>query len=572
MSLLLILLFALLTQTHTLFKLLEGTPENAGEAEGTINDASTPTLKEFIAKQNISNDIDIYAKLTEMGIDWNTLLHIEPGDLEMLAKDEMHLPFKVKIKFKSAIKLMQSTYKQTTEHFFAISMKESEEVTKIQAAMNQNKGVTQLLKKHKDQVQQHAKSVNVEIDNAFEAIFKRLRSQKQSLSTKVEEWKQSKLENIEKEILDSVVSQTTFADQKKKCHDLLRSAMNHKERERKVMQTVNTLFHDNEQCRKYAETASITQYIKNNTSLIRIEFNEDVFAKMDQFSAVHADGDNGLMNMPSIHLNDPIVRDEVDDGYHVNLKWNISTSVTQKDTTFHVKYCEEDEKKSHDTEWMIADIKEMHQAQNGMQFDADVSNKYLFDKSYKYKVTLDVSEPIPLQITSNIVERMRYVLPEGPAVNIELIAHSQRKVYQSHVPDHLLQGDTSVYASTRNSDFQPNENDWIIFKLKQQNVLYLPTKCTVANSDGNPDQGVKKMKVWIGDGANQWFGFKVIDAVARSADKQQFELDRLDWNEISIKRHSLQFIKLELIENHGETSQGSCKFVLRQFELYGKTF
>eukprot|EP01083_Nonionella_stella_P256712 879529_1 len=160
---------------------------------------------------------------------------------------------------------------------------------------------------------------------------------------------------------------------------------------------------------------------------------------------------------------------------------------------------------------------------------------------------------------------MRHVSPVGPAVKIELIAHSQRKLYsdvsENYVPDHLLQDDTNIYASTPSSGFQPNEIDWIIFKLKQQNVLYLPTKCTVANRDSNPDQGVKKMKVWIGDGVNQWFAFKVIDDVARSANKQKFELDRLDWNEISIKRHSLQFIKLELIENHGDQAQTHCKFV-----------
>eukprot|EP01083_Nonionella_stella_P169805 576600_1 len=552
--------------------LYEGTEGIGGEDDE--EDASTPTLKEFIAQQNISSDIDIYAKLTEMGIDWTTLLHIEPGDLEVLAKEEMNLPFKIKIKFKSAVKSMQSTYKPITESVIEISSSESEEIRKLKKAMQQTKQMNKLLKKHKDQIKHHSTTLKAQIDKTFEDIVSRLEARKQSLWTKVDEWVQSKLQSMDKEISDGVESHTLFVDEKKKCDDLLRNSANNKQREQKIVQIVKGSLNTNEKCTQYAETDSLIAYIKSKTSLIEIAFAEDVFGAraVNAFGKVRTDGENELIKIASIHLDDPIVASKDNDGYCVKLRWQMAGGAAahaHNENSFDVKYCEDedDEKKRNEMPWISADIKD--HIQNGSQFGADISNKYLFGKQYKYKVVLDMNEPIQYQIQSNIVQFIRKGARKGPVVKIELKEHSNRKHYRDWRPSNLLQDNDNYYASALNRDFKANENDWIIFKLKQENTLYLPTKCMVKNRYNNYGRNVRQMKLWIGDGKKQWFAFNVLD-VANNNQKQEFELNRLDWTVANIKRHSLRFIKLEFLQNHGFTGAGGCKFILKQFELFGQ--
>eukprot|EP01083_Nonionella_stella_P181170 648017_1 len=549
---------------------LEGTNSKGGEVEGTMDNGDVPTLKEFITQQNISNDIDVYAKLAEMGFDWNTLLHIEQGDLEVLAKEEMNLPFKVKVKFKSAVKLMQSMYKSIPQPMIAISLKESEQMNKIETAITQNKDMTKLLNKHKDQIQKHSQSVKSEIDNACEVISNRLQAQKQSLYTKVDEWTQSKIQSIEKEISDSVESHAILTEQKKKCCDVLTSAANTKERETNIIHRITGTFRDNEKCVKYMEVASLVEYIKSNTSLINIEFKQDdVIAVMNRFGTVRTDADNALIHIPSIHLDNPIARQVGDDGYFVKLRWQLSTSNPPPNGRFDVKYfAEEDEKKAYDDlDWGFADINEINQ-ENGNHFDVDVCTKCSFDKRYKYKLTFAITEPIELQIPSNVVELSRLI---GPVVKIELEEHSCRKQYSvGHRTGNLLQDNTKQYCSAVNREFQQNEKDWIIFKVKDpENALYFPTNCMVKHKELR--RGVKNMKVFIGDGNNQWFGFNDID-VADHLEKQRFELNRLDWPITIIQLHSLRFIKLEFIENHGNNNPGNVRYKIEQFMLHGQRF
>eukprot|EP01083_Nonionella_stella_P306956 1077038_1 len=158
---------------------------------------------------------------------------------------------------------------------------------------------------------------------------------------------------------------------------------------------------------------------------------------------------------------------------------------------------------------------------------------------------------------------------------MKLKEHSHRKYKNDRSPGNLLQDNDNFYASATNREFNVNENDWIIFKLKQENTRYLPTKCSVKNRSNNygqiPRQNVRQMKLWIGDGNKQWFAFNVLD-VANNKENQEFELNRLDWTVEDIKCHYLRFIKLEFIQNHGYTNAGGCKFVLKQFELFGRTF
>eukprot|EP01083_Nonionella_stella_P155097 500600_1 len=70
--------------------------------------------------------------------------------------------------------------------------------------------------------------------------------------------------------------------------------------------------------------------------------------------------------------------------------------------------------------------------------------------------------------------RFDEVVHKGPAVKIELKEHSNRKhysYYSHHRPTNLLQDNGDQYWSAVNKEFKANENDWIIFKLKQENTL-----------------------------------------------------------------------------------------------------
>eukprot|EP01083_Nonionella_stella_P175567 611803_1 len=64
-------------------------------------------------------------------------------------------------------------------------------------------------------------------------------------------------------------------------------------------------------------------------------------------------------------------------------------------------------------------------------------------------------------------------------VKMKLKEHSHRKYKNDRSPGNLLQDNDNCYWSADNKEFKANENDWIIFKLKQENTLYLPTKCMV---------------------------------------------------------------------------------------------
>eukprot|EP01084_Bolivina_argentea_P204406 349079_1 len=74
------------------------------------NTTTTIKLKQILSQRGISNDV--YNKLLGMGIGWNILLYIENKDLDTLCgEQQLNLSFTTKLKFKTAIKQIQSKYK-----------------------------------------------------------------------------------------------------------------------------------------------------------------------------------------------------------------------------------------------------------------------------------------------------------------------------------------------------------------------------------------------------------------------------------------------------------------------------
>ena len=118
------------------------------------------------------------------------------------------------------------------------------------------------------------------------------------------------------------------------------------------------------------------------------------------------------------------------------------------------------------------------------------------------------------------------------------------------------------YRSARNDEFNGSAPDWIILK---SDGLYLPTTFKI-KSDGF-SQGVKTMRLAIGNNQN-WKNFNpnVIN-VAKSEELQSFYIDGVD--ETEIRRKGFQYIKIQFITNHGETEGSDPRFVVKELQLHG---
>merc|ERR1712062_133024 len=113
-------------------------------------------------------------------------------------------------------------------------------------------------------------------------------------------------------------------------------------------------------------------------------------------------------------------------------------------------------------------------------------------------------------------------------------------------------------------------NDWIIFNVNSDQ-LYFPTKVAIQNSNGsrqNRQGGVKTMKIWIGDGGNEWHLFQPsIINVAKNGNMQTFEIDGV--TESVIRNKKFRHFKVEFVSNHGYSTSDGCKYVVCAFQLFG---
>ena len=160
-----------------------------GEGVMVTYDAN-PSLKEFLFEHNVSNEV--YYKLEQAGIDWNTLLHIELTELDILCgKQVLNLPFMVKIKFKAAIKQLQLLYKhrnqsQQHQHIITITTEEQKYLDLITTQLKQANNIQTLFENHFNQVEDYCVNIKSNIDAEFENIIQKLQQRKQSLQNKVE--------------------------------------------------------------------------------------------------------------------------------------------------------------------------------------------------------------------------------------------------------------------------------------------------------------------------------------------------------------------------------------------------
>merc|ERR1712130_707282 len=95
----------------------------------------------------------------------------------------------------------------------------------------------------------------------------------------------------------------------------------------------------------------------------------------------------------------------------------------------------------------------------------------------------------------------------------------------------------------------------------------------VRNSSGT--QALRKMVINIGSKpdkeGNHWYKYNIIDDLLDDAEEyQQILLEGVNWR--NVKEMKRQYVKLELLKNHGEQRGAQCRFKVNEFQLYGLEF
>jgi len=119
------------------------------------------------------------------------------------------------------------------------------------------------------------------------------------------------------------------------------------------------------------------------------------------------------------------------------------------------------------------------------------------------------------------------------------------------------------YVSKKNNEFKPEERDWVEFQMDKGSLIQ---QVCIQNQYGD-GHDVKSMSVSVGDGSGKWIPLKSngqsIIHVAKGKDMQVFEIDA------DGQPFNYEFMKLELIDNHGTSNPTYSKFCVKQFKVRG---
>jgi len=259
---------------------------------------------------------------------------------------------------------------------------------------------------------------------------------------------------------------------------------------------------------------------------------------------------------------------DIANGYKVRLKWSTSKEpddVNNFSLRFRTTNSDDDDEKKAVDEWQIAEYGPIEKIEN-TKFAVNLNAEMAFYVKYEFEAAVNISEPFPMTITSNVMQFGIDGKPKGDVVQVPLMVSSYRNHYTSYHPRNLFTSDSSFYASPVNAEFAENENDWLIFNVAKDH-LYFPTKFCIQNHYGDT-QGVKTMKVWIGDGQNEWYMFQPsIINVASNQQMQQFDIEGVAAG--MIKQKKLSHFKIEFVTNHSCTTSSSCRYVVEKFQLFG---
>eukprot|EP01084_Bolivina_argentea_P019657 36550_1 len=329
-------------------------------------------------------------------------------------------------------------------------------------------------------------------------------------------------------------------------------------REYKIQEIENELFS------KHLEYNKLFEYINNNTKLLNIKFNNNISTNDWKTYGKFINCNGFECKKPLITLNKIIKTNE----NKIKLEWNILNNLENKNN-FIIKYIIENESK--ESEWISINYKQI-KCLNNNKFEIELENILKYNILYKYKIQLIIQNPIHFIIESNIKTfTINHKPSNGNAIKIPLQYHSHRGHWnndQDYHPKQLLNSDNNkYYLSPVNSNFSPGESDWIIFKFSQ---LYFPTKFVIKNFYNT--QGVKSMKIYIGDGNNKWYSFNSNETinVKKNNEYQSFKISGIDYK--LIKHNQLKHIKIQFTQNHGCNESYRGKFCCSEFELFGLKF
>lgn len=353
---------------------------------------------------------------------------------------------------------------------------------------------------------------------------------------------------------------------KSKCTQMLRSGDVVVDRQKKISSIVDGTLKDHSHFDRPLE------YITERTKTAAIRYNPE-WTTIDQLASYGHFSENEvnqLIDIPIITLNTPSKVADTGDGYKIRMKWN-TTKQPEDINDFSVRFRissdddDDDEKKAVD-EWLVASCEQIEKVQD-TQFAANIESVFMFDTTYQCQVTLKLTNPFPMEITSNLNEHEINGLLKGDAVQIPLKEHSCRKIFDSEYRVQQLFTSTSgYYASDTIGRFKPDENDWIIVKTGSDD-LFFPKRFSIKNHYWKEANGVKTMRIFIGDGKNDWYQFepKTVNVAEQGQRLQSFEIDGV--SDQIIKKKRLCHFKLEFISNHGATL--ACRFIVQEFHLFG---
>lgn len=521
------------------------------QSEPVSSKSSQPqSLPDILKRHNL---LHLQPRLAENGvITLSTFNELHPNELSILC-DSSHLSADDKLKI---VELHQ-----TLNH--SVSANQSKDDNKLLDE------VQHFLGSYFTEIEQSCQTATAEIDAKFQEIQSLITSKQQAFHQKIDLWKLDQLDRVNQEISDITKSRTASN---------ARSPSNS----------------------KYGDSSKLTQHIEEITPLMTVQFGSEFADRIQSAidSAVQLSPKKSI-SFPSISFSKPDQFTDKNDGYSVRLNWTIgnmndSNRINKDRITLKYKMADklngndDDEKEREFTsgnprnprngqnEWRVfrhGVIGETKEDDGNLSMHCQSLDVLRPNQQYFCQIEYAIKKPMDFVISSNIesfVNVKREELNENgdiDVVAIKLQYHSHRKHSLTRHPKYLLMNsDTKQYWSAFNSDFQREERDWMVFRLKE-NRKWVPTQIMFKNYKSNQD--VKRMRVYIGDiRTKKWQSLtKEEIAPLLSKDMQYFNVD-CSYIE-NDDDEEMRFVKVEFIENYGENNPDMCRFCCRHFKLMG---
>ena len=309
--------------------------------------------------------------------------------------------------------------------------------------------------------------------------------------------------------------------------------MTREERDRKIVENVSEILkiYDSKFVNK-------NEYIINYTYTL-----SDIINLNDNIQCIkHIDVEINKLSIP-IFLHEPIVVDTVHSVYKLVLRWKIHNDKNTEcmiDRGFGIKnelrFMYKIETSGIWKELQIGDM-------NGCQ--VNINDLFKYEIVYEFRMNYISEYSIKYELKSNV---QKFVV-SGIAnkIILEYVEHFGNHIDRYHHPKYLL-NENYLYSSLINSSVV--DHDWIIFRFKEKNKLYLPTKVHLKNVKN--EKGITMINIYIGDiKLNEWILLEPNDInIKRTENKQTFVIYAAQKSVIQRKKY--QYIKL--IMNNTKTS------------------